>query len=449
MDTDKSKQISNFRFQIRNIKSAFIYIYLRRIEILRFCTNARLSLIIFLKFNNYFTLPFYENYGAEVLILPKSTATRQRSTTTTNRDSANGSNKTASEVSDKIDQIVTDKVDVEQAKAEYQKRKKTQRNLIKQTDQELLREMLFQMVLGRRFEEKCAEVYRTGKIGGFCHLYIGQEAIATGMLTALRPDDMVIASYRSHVQAMIKGIAPEQVLAELYGKATGAVKGKGGSMHMFSKEREFYGGHGIVGGQIGVATGMAFAAKYKKTEQVTLCFFGEAAVNQGIFHESLNMAQLWKLPCIYICENNIYGMGTSQARAMSISSVARKAESYGIANEFVDGMDVMAVRDATLKAIERARKESLPTLLEIRTYRFMGHSMSDPGKYRTSEEIKKYQERDPIVLFRESLTEAKVISDKDYTEIEARAKETVEKAIRFAEESPFPDAKELFSDVYA
>ncbi|MGI8495473.1 MAG: pyruvate dehydrogenase (acetyl-transferring) E1 component subunit alpha [Pyrinomonadaceae bacterium] len=309
--------------------------------------------------------------------------------------------------------------------------------------------MLYEMILGRIFEQKCAEVYRTGKIGGFCHLYIGQEAIAVGTMMALKKGDYVISAYRDHVQAMIAGMPPEAVMAELYGKAGGVVKGKGGSMHMFSKEHNFFGGHGIVGGQIGVGTGMAFAQKYKETDNVTLCFFGEAAVNQGIFHESLNMAQLWKLPVIYVCENNQYGMGTSQKRAMSISNIASKGESYGMANEFVDGMDVMAVRDAAGRAIERARKDSLPTLLEIRSYRYMGHSMSDPGKYRTPEEIKKYQERDPIVLFKDSLKEAKVLGDKDFEELENRAKEATDKAVNFAEESPLPDSKELFTDVYA
>jgi pyruvate dehydrogenase E1 component alpha subunit len=380
--------------------------------------------------------------------LPK-TATRQRSTTTTNKDSAGGDRKIATEPAVNIEEAVTDKVNAKIAHAEHTTRKKSQKSLIKNTDPQLLKEMLYQMVLGRVFEQKCAEVYRIGKIGGFCHLYIGQEAVAVGSLMALRPDDLVITSYRDHVQAMVKGITPEAVMAELYGKGSGNVGGKGGSMHMFSKDLGFYGGHGIVGGQIGVGTGMAYAQKYKGTDAVTLCFFGEAAVNQGIFHESLNMAQLWKLPCIYICENNQYGMGTSQKRAMSIASVANKAESYGIANEFVDGMDVMAVREATERAIERARNESLPTLLEIRCYRFMGHSMSDPGKYRTTEEIKKYQERDPIVLFRESLTEAKIITDADYEEIENRAKEATEKAAKFADESPLPDTKELFTDVYA
>ncbi len=338
---------------------------------------------------------------------------------------------------------------LETAKAEFVKRRKSQLESIKKTDKKLLREMLYQMVLGRRFEEKCAEVYRMGKIGGFCHLYIGQEAIAVGSMMALEKTDMVITSYRDHVQAMVKGIAPEAVMAELFGKEGGCVKGKGGSMHMFSKEHEFYGGHGIVGGQIGVGTGMAYAAKYKNSGQVTICFFGEAAVNQGIFHESLNMAALWKLPIIYICENNEYGMGTSQKRAMSISSVAKKGDGYGIANEFVDGMDVMAVREATQRAIERARNESLPTLLEIRAYRFMGHSMSDPGNYRTRDEIVKYQERDPIVLFKESLKEAGVLNDKDFEKIEKEAMDVTEQAVKFADESPLPNEKELFTDVYA
>jgi pyruvate dehydrogenase E1 component alpha subunit len=333
--------------------------------------------------------------------------------------------------------------------AEYEKRRKSQIESIKKTDKKLLREMLYQMVLGRRFEEKCAEVYRMGKIGGFCHLYIGQEAIGVGSMMALEPSDMVITSYRDHVQAIIKGITPEAVMAELYGKEGGCVKGKGGSMHMFSKEHEFYGGHGIVGGQIGVGTGMAFAAKYKESGQVTLCFFGEAAVNQGIFHESLNMAQLWKLPIIYICENNQYGMGTSQERAMSTRNIAKKADSYEMANEFVDGMDVMAVRDATLRAIERAREDSLPTLLEIRAYRYMGHSMSDPGNYRTREEIAKFQERDPIVLFKDSLKAAKVLTDKDFEQIEKEAVEATARALKFAEESPFPQESELMTDVYA
>jgi pyruvate dehydrogenase E1 component alpha subunit len=340
--------------------------------------------------------------------------------------------------------------DPEVAQAEYLKRKKSQIAIIKKMDKNLLREMLYQMVLGRIFEEKCAEVYRLGKIGGFCHLYIGQEAVAVGAIMAIdKKKDYIITAYREHVQAMVAGIKPEAVMAELYGKVTGCVKGKGGSMHLFSKEHNFFGGHGIVGGQIGVGTGMAFAQKYQGTDGVTLCFFGEAAVNQGIFHESLNMAQLWRLPIVYICENNQYGMGTAQKRAMSIANIARKAHAYGMYGEFVDGMDVMAVYQATSNAIKRARKESLPSLLEVRCYRYMGHSMSDPGKYRTVEEIKKYQQRDPILLFKDSLKEAKVFRDEDLAEIEQQAKKKVEEAIEFAEKSPLPDERELLTDVLA
>jgi pyruvate dehydrogenase E1 component alpha subunit len=387
-----------------------------------------------------------QNLRTEVLILSK-TATRQKTETKTAKTSGNGTSQTASKKS--APKEIADTVNRKEAQAEYNKRKKSQQSLILSTDKKLLREMLYQMVLGRVFEQKCAEVYRIGKIGGFCHLYIGQEAIAIGTQMALEKKDFVITAYRDHVQAMVAGIAPEAVMAELYGKAGGVVKGKGGSMHMFSAEHNFFGGHGIVGGQIGVATGMAYAQKYKETGGVTLCFFGEAAVNQGMFHESLNMAQLWKLPIVYICENNQYGMGTSQERAMSVANIASKAEAFGMVGEFVDGMDVMAVRDATLRALERARKDSLPTLLEIRAYRYMGHSMSDPGKYRTTEEIKKYQERDPIVLFKDSLKTAKILGDKDFEKIEAEAKETTEKALAFAEESPFPEESELFTDIYA
>jgi pyruvate dehydrogenase E1 component alpha subunit len=238
-------------------------------------------------------------------------------------------------------------------------------------------------------------------------------------------------------------------MAELFGKATGCSHGKGGSMHMFDKDVNFLGGHAIVGGQIPLATGVAFASKYKGTDQVTLCFFGEAAVNQGAFHESLNMAQLWKLPCIYICENNQYGMGTSLERAMSLKDIAQKACAYEIASEFLDGMDVLAVREATLRAVERARKDYLPTLLEVRTYRFMGHSMSDPGNYRTRAEIERHQERDPLKLFSTTLKEQKVVDDQQIEEIEKSVHEEVENAVRFAEESPLPAPEELYTDVYA
>src|SRR6185437_2555167 len=320
---------------------------------------------------------------------------------------------------------------------------------ITEYDRELLLRIFHQMLLIRRFEEKCAESYSIGKIGGFCHLYIGQEAVGVGAISALRRDDYVITSYREHGQAIAKGISPEAVMAELYGKATGCSKGKGGSMHLFDASVNFMGGHAIVGGQIPLATGLAFASKYKETDQVTVCFFGEAAVNQGAFHESLNMAQLWKLPCIYLCENNMYGMGTSAERAMSMYEVASKSCAYEIASEVVDGMDVIAMRQATERAVERARKHSLPTLIEARTYRYMGHSMSDPGKYRTRAEIEKYQERDPIKLFRARLEENHLLTEDDVKQIEEQVREQVERAVKFADDSPYPATEELMTDIYA
>ena len=334
-------------------------------------------------------------------------------------------------------------------KKERDQAKERQKDRLSGIDKDQLVELYRQMLLIRRFEEKSAEVYVAGKIGGFCHLYIGQEAVGVGTISAIRKDDYVLASYREHGLALAKGMSARAIMAELFGKATGCSKGKGGSMHMFDKSLGFLGGHAIVGGQIPLATGTAFATKYQGTDQVTLCYFGEAAVNQGAFHESLNMAQLWKLPCIYICENNQYGMGTSLARAMSLQNIAQKACAYNMASEFVDGMDVLAVREATLRAVERARKEYLPTLLEIRTYRFMGHSMSDPGNYRTRAEIEKYQERDPIKLFSASLLEEKIVDQKTLDEIDRKIHEEVEDSLRFAEESPLPDPKELYTDVYA
>src|SRR5258705_1171922 len=334
-------------------------------------------------------------------------------------------------------------------RSEHKAAKERQKNRLGGLNPQTLTKLLHQMVLIRRFEEKSAEAYSTGKIGGFCHLYIGQEAVAVGAISAIRTDDYVLTSYREHAHALAKGMTPESVMAELFGKETGCSRGKGGSMHMFDSRVNFLGGHAIVGGQIPLASGTACASKYKGTDRVSLCFFGEAAVNQGAFHESLNMAQLWKLPCIYICENNQYGMGTSLARAMSLQNIAQKACAYEVAAEFVDGMDVLAVREATIRAVERARKDSLPTLLEVRTYRFMGHSMSDPGNYRTRAEIEKYQQRDPIKLFVASLKEAGVIDDKGLEQMEQQVREEIERAVRFADESPEPPPDALYSDVYA
>jgi len=340
-------------------------------------------------------------------------------------------------------------VDKKQLARERDEVKERQKDRFSRLNKEQLVGLYRQMLLIRRFEEKSAEAYVAGKIGGFCHLYIGQEAVAVGAISAINKEDYVFAGYREHGHALAKGMSARGIMAELFGKATGCSKGKGGSMHMFDKDLGFLGGHAIVGGQIPLATGTAFASMYRNSGEVTLCFFGEAAVNQGAFHESLNMAQLWKLPCIYICENNQYGMGTSLARAMSLRDIAQKGCAYEMASEFVDGMDVLAVREATMRAVERARKESLPTLLEVRTYRFMGHSMSDPGNYRTRAEIEKYQERDPIKLFSASLLEEKVLDEKALEEIDKQIHEEVEDALRFADESPLPDAAELYTEVYA
>jgi pyruvate dehydrogenase E1 component alpha subunit len=348
-----------------------------------------------------------------------------------------------------VEETQTEQEQVEVASHDREIVKEEQKQRLAKLQPDMLLDLLYQMILIRRFEEKSAEAYSLGKIGGFCHLYIGQEAVAVGALSALRPDDYVLTSYRDHGHALAKGMSADEVMAELYGKAGGGSAGKGGSMHLFDAGLNFLGGHGIVGGQIPLATGVAFGTKYKGTDQVTLCFFGEAAVNQGSFHESLNMAQLWKLPCIYICENNQYGMGTSLERAMSLQDVSQKACAYEVASEFVDGMDVLAVRDAVARAVERGRKHNLPTLLEVRTYRYMGHSMSDPGNYRTRAEIEKYQQRDPIKLFTESLKENGILSDEQLKQIEDRVREEVEHSVKFAEESPEPAAEELYTDVYA
>jgi len=310
---------------------------------------------------------------------------------------------------------------------------------------------LRQMLLIRRFEEKAGEAYSLGKIGGFCHLYIGQEAVAIGCMASLRQDDYITCSYREHGQALARGISARAVMAELFGKAAGTSKGKGGSMHIFDAGLGFLGGHGIVGGHIPLTTGMAFAAKYTNTDQVAICFFGEAAVNQGAFHEALNMAALWKLPAIYICENNRYGMGTALERASAIYDISERACSYDMANEVVDGQEVLAVKAAMDRAVERARKDKLPTLLEIRTYRFVGHSMSDPihGHYRTKEEVEEHRKRDPIALWSKHLIDEKIMTEETIKAMDAEVMAEVEDAYKFAEEAPDPEPGELFTDVYA
>ena len=311
--------------------------------------------------------------------------------------------------------------------------------------------MLRRMLLIRRFEEKAAEAYALGKIGGFCHLYIGQEAVAVGSLSALREDDYAISSYREHGQALVRGIPPGAVMAELFGKATGCSKGKGGSMHLFDASRRFMGGHGIVGGHIPLAAGMAFAIKYQGGDQVCICYFGEAAVNIGAFHETLNMASVWKLPVIFLCENNRYGMGTAFERVAAVTDVVEHACSYDMAAEVVDGMNALTVYDATRRAADRARKGGHPTLLEVRTYRYMGHSMSDPlhGVYRTKDEVEEQRKKDPITQLAEKLKEEKVIDQTRLDAMDAEIHAEVDEAVKFADESPDPDAAELYTDVLA
>jgi pyruvate dehydrogenase E1 component alpha subunit len=310
--------------------------------------------------------------------------------------------------------------------------------------------MLRQMVLVRRFEEKTAEAYALGRIGGFCHLYIGQEAVAVGMSAALRDDDYVIASYREHGQALVRGISSRGVMAELYGKATGCSRGKGGSMHLFDVEKRFMGGHGIVGGHLPLAAGLGFAIKYQGGDQVCVCFFGEAAVNIGAFHEALNMSSVWKLPVIFLCENNRYGMGTAFERVAAVTDVVEHACSYDMAGEVVNGMDVLEMQAAAERAVARARKGGHPTLLEVRTYRFMGHSMSDPlhGVYRTKDEVEEQKKRDPIAALVHRMREDGSIDQAGIDAMEAEVLAEVDDALKHAEESPDPDPSELTTHVF-
>jgi pyruvate dehydrogenase E1 component alpha subunit len=310
---------------------------------------------------------------------------------------------------------------------------------------------LRQMLLIRRFEEKAGEAYSLGKIGGFCHLYIGQEAVAVGSLAALGPDDYITCSYREHGHALARGISAQAVMAELFGKAAGCTGGKGGSMHLFDASLGFLGGHGIVGGHIPLTTGMAFAAKYRNTSQVAVCYFGEAAVNNGAFHEALNMAALWKLPAIYLCENNRYGMGTALERASALYDISERACSYDMANEVVDGQDVLTMNSAMERAVQRARTEKLPTLLEVRTYRFMGHSMSDPihGHYRTREEVEDQRKRDPIAVWSQRLIADGLMDEEAIRAMDKSVMQEVDDAYQFADQAPDPALEELYTHVYA
>lgn len=304
------------------------------------------------------------------------------------------------------------------------------------------------MLLMRRFEETCGNLYLQQKFGGFCHLYIGQEAIAAGFASAIRKGDKIITAYRDHAHPLALGSHPNKIMAELYGKSTGCSKGKGGSMHMFDKELGMMGGHGIVGAQIPMGAGIAFAEKYNGTGNVCLTFMGDGAVRQGALHETFNMAMLWKLPAIFIVENNNYAMGTSVARTTNVTDLSKLGASYEMTSESVDGMSVEAVHDAIARACEHCRAGKGPVLLDIRTYRYKGHSMSDPQKYRTKDEVNEYKERDPLLQVLNVIYENGWLTEKEVEKIEAETKALVNESVRFAEESPEPSLDELYNDVY-
>ncbi|MFZ2029576.1 MAG: pyruvate dehydrogenase (acetyl-transferring) E1 component subunit alpha [Vitreimonas sp.] len=305
------------------------------------------------------------------------------------------------------------------------------------------------MLLIRRFEERAGQLYGMGLIGGFCHLYIGQEAVVVGLQAALKPGDQMITAYRDHGHMLAQGMDPNAIMAELTGRRDGSSKGKGGSMHMFSTEKAFYGGHGIVGAQVSLGTGLAFANRYRKDNKVCLTFFGDGAANQGQVYESFNMAALWKLPIVYIVENNQYAMGTSIQRSTSETHLHKRGISFNIPGEEVDGMDVVAVRDAGRRAVEFVRGGNGPILLELKTYRYRGHSMSDPAKYRTKEEVDEVKtQRDPIDHVKKLITDAGHASEDDLKAIDREIRDTVVKSAEFAQASPEPDPSELMTDIY-
>jgi pyruvate dehydrogenase E1 component alpha subunit len=317
-------------------------------------------------------------------------------------------------------------------------------------DRDDLLSLYRQILLIRRFEEKSAEMYALAKIAGFLHLYIGEEAIAVGTMAALRPDDYAISAYRDHGHCLAKGSDPNQVMAELFGKATGLCKGKGGSMHLVDAQRNFMGGYAIVGGHLPLAAGLAFAMQYQKLDQVVVCFFGEGAVPSGQAHEAFNLSALWKLPVIFVCENNRYGMGTPVHRAVALySDLTDKARSHGIEAARVDGMDVLAVRDLMQKVVDQVRRGQGPYFIEAVTYRFLGHSMADPahGHYRTRQEVEEERKRDPLVLLRQVILDKKLGTEADFKRLDREVGEVVTASVTFAEESPFPSGSELYTDV--
>ncbi|MEP6938083.1 MAG: pyruvate dehydrogenase (acetyl-transferring) E1 component subunit alpha, partial [Chthoniobacterales bacterium] len=304
-------------------------------------------------------------------------------------------------------------------------------------------EMLSLMLLIRRFEERASQQYQAQKIGGFCHLYIGQEAVVVGAVAATRPDDYLITAYRDHAHALARGTTPDACMAELFGKVTGCSRGLGGSMHYFDREHHMYGGHAIVGAHVPLAVGMAFASKYRNEDRVTLCFFGDGAINQGSFHEALNLAALYKLPVVFICENNLFAMGTSVERSTSLKQIVDRAEGYDIPGTVVDGMNFREVRDKLDEAIEAMRKDPHPAFVEIRTYRYRGHSMSDPASYRTKEQLEKYRMDDPITRLRAQLTREGSLTNERFDEMDKQAKESALASVKFAEESEDPPLDQL------
>ncbi len=305
------------------------------------------------------------------------------------------------------------------------------------------------MLLIRRFEEKSAQMYGQNKIRGFCHLYIGQEAIVAGLASAKKDGDKAITAYRDHGHALAMGIPANEVMAELFGRVDGCSKGKGGSMHMFSKEHNFCGGHGIVGGQIPLGAGIAMAEQFKGTDNVCFCYMGDGAVRQGALHETFNMAMLWKLPVIFICENNNYAMGTSVERTTNVLDIAKLGLAYDMPSEQVDGMSCEAVHESMERCATRARRGEGPTFVELKTYRYRGHSMSDPAKYRTKDEVAEYRDIDPIEVIGDKILKAKYLTEKQLEEIEQEVEKTVQESVDFADASPFPDASEIYTDVYA
>ena len=309
-------------------------------------------------------------------------------------------------------------------------------------------EMLSLMLLLRRFEERASQQYQSQKIGGFCHLYIGQEAVVVGAAAATRHDDYFITAYRDHAHALVKGTSADACMAELFGKETGCSRGLGGSMHFFDKKNFMYGGHAIVGAHVPLAVGMAFASKYRGEDRVTLCFFGDGAINQGAFHEALNLAALYKLPVLFICENNLFAMGTSVKRSTSLKQIVDRAEGYDIPAEIVDGMNFREVRDKISEIVGSIRKEPHPAFVEARTYRYRGHSMSDPASYRTKEELEKYRLDDPIIRLRAQLTREGKLSNEEFDKIDRKAKDAALASVKFAEESPEPPLEKLFDYTY-